>query len=215
MIPGSSLHTVAQRPVLVWRCDRPWLGISSSVHGGGIGLREWVFNATVIDDYDDPDPAKHIANLAGDLALSGTGTGLLTAVDVGHAVTAVDGGVHVTTTTGVGHPIWAAEELSEEQQAASLPGTINVVCWCPVRLAEGALVNAVATIAEAKAQALWESGVEGTGTVTDASVVLCPPSGDPESYGGPRSRVGACLARAVHASVRAGLRVESTRFVPG
>lgn len=204
VIPAAALRSVRRRPVLVWRCAQPWLAISSAVHGGGIGRRDWVLNATVESGYQHPDPDADVASMAAELGLTGTGTGMLTAVDVRHEVTALEGGVCATVTTGVGHPVWAAEPAATAERTG--PGTINAVCWSPVRLAESALVNAVATVAEAKAQALGEAGVDGTGTVTDAAVVLCPADGAAEIYGGPRSRVGAKLAKAVHAAVLAGLR---------
>jgi adenosylcobinamide hydrolase len=90
--------------------------------------------------------------------------------------------------------------------AATTPavGTINVVAFIPEPLSDAALVNAVATVTEAKAQALLEQGIDGTGTPTDAVCVLTPTHGPVERYGGPRSRLGAHLARAVHAAVTAG-----------
>ena len=208
MTPAPALHTLEERPVLVWRCPRPWLMISSAPSGGGLGTRDWILNATVPAGYDRPDPEDHIAEMAAALGLHGTGAGLLTAVDVRHEVTSLDGGVRTTVTTGVGQPTWAAEPERDRRVAESThpAGTINAVCWSPVRLSESALVNAVATVAEAKAQALFEAGVDGTGTCTDATVVACPADGPVEPYGGPRSRIGAALARSAHAGVRAGLR---------
>ncbi|MER7013899.1 adenosylcobinamide amidohydrolase [Saccharopolyspora sp. NPDC000359] len=209
--PSPVLHVVQDRPVLVWRCGNPWLAISSAPRGGGIGLRNWVLNATVPTNYDHPDPTAHAGELAAELDLRGEGIGLLTAVDVRHEITASDGGVQASVTTGANAPVWAAAPAEERAWA---PGTINAVCWSPIRLTEAALVNAVATVAEAKAQALAESGVPGTGTVTDATAVLCPAGGPAELYGGPRSRVGSALARAVHAAVTAGLRLENPRHIP-
>jgi len=92
----------------------------------------------------------------------------------------------------------------EPGSACAPPGTINVVAHLPARLSGAALVNAVATSAEAKAQALWELSVAATGTCTDATVLSCPADGPVEPYGGPRSTWGARLARAVHAAVTAG-----------
>lgn len=201
MIPEpAELSTVADRPVLVWRLARRLLVISSAPLGGGLGLRSWVVNATVGFDYDRPDPDRHLSEIAGSLGLAGSGVGLLTAVDVREEVTSLDSGVRATVTTGVTDPIWAAG--SGEPGRA---GTINAVCFSPLRLSEAALVNAVATVAEAKAQALAEAGIEGTGTCTDATALFCPPDGSEEAYGGPRSRVGAALARAVHTSVRTAI----------
>ncbi|MCP2260435.1 Adenosylcobinamide amidohydrolase [Streptoalloteichus tenebrarius] len=209
--PEPRLAWVAGRPLLVWRCDPPWLAISSGPHGGGLGPRHWVVNATVWRDYDRDDPDVHVAELAEELGLDGRGTGLLTAVDVRHAVSVADGGVRADVTTGVGYPVWAAAPPVEPPDRL-VAGTINAVCWLPVRLSDAALVNAVATVAEAKAQALFDAGVPGTGTCTDAVVLLCPATGPAESYGGPRSRVGSALARAVHQAVSAGLRVPHPRF---
>lgn len=208
------LHTLRSRPVLVWRLGTPMLAISSAVHGGGIGMRDWILNATVASGYDRDDPDAHVAEMAAELGLSGSGVGMLTAVDVRHEVTAVDEGVVGSVTTGVGYPIWASDpdaRVVSVRGRAMTPGTINAVCFSPVRLGEAALVNAVSTVAEAKAQALVQAGIEGTGTCTDAVVVLCPADGPVESYGGPRSRIGAALARVVHAAVTAGLRVEDPR----
>jgi adenosylcobinamide amidohydrolase len=189
-------------PVFAWRSAAPWLAVSSGVLGGGFGERSWVVNATVPKGYARLDPDRHLARIAAALGLTGDGIGLLTAVDVREVVWQEDGGVRVAVTTGIGaHPTWAAGPAWAPEQV----GTINAVCWLPVRLSPAALVNAVATVAEAKAQALFEAGVPGTGTPTDAVAVLCPPSGPEEPFGGPRSPVGGALARAVHGAIRARL----------
>jgi adenosylcobinamide amidohydrolase len=138
---------------------------------------------------------------------------MLTAVDVREVVDESEKGVRVSVTTGIGgYPTWAAapeptlDGAQRDTRDLHRAGTINAVCWLPVRLSEAALVNAVATVAEAKAQAMFEAGVPGTGTATDAIVLLCPTTGPVERFGGPRSAIGAPLARAVHAAVAAGLR---------
>lgn len=209
----------ARLPLLVWRLPGPVLAISSAPFGGGIGARRWVLNATVPSAYSRLDPAGHLAELARDLDLDGAGVGLLTAVDVRTAVTATDGGVTVTATVGLGHPTWAAAADGHLRRERPGAGTINVVAWLPVQMSASALVNAVATVTEAKAQALWECQIAATGTATDALCLACPlppgHSGDAaepiaaaseEAYGGPRSQWGARLARAVHAAVHAGTR---------
>jgi adenosylcobinamide hydrolase len=189
-------------PVLVWRLDKPWLALSSAVLGGGLGERHWVVNATVANTYAREDPDRHLAEIAAALGLAGPGLGFLTAVDVHEVEHRADGGVHVSVTTGIGaHPTWAAAPAEVPEPV----GTINAVCWLPRRMSEAALVNAVATVAEAKAQALFEAGVPGTGTPTDSVALLCPTTGAPEPFGGPRSPVGGALARAVHGAIRARL----------
>ncbi|MBG6139362.1 adenosylcobinamide amidohydrolase [Longispora fulva] len=176
--------------------------VSSGVHGGGLGVRDWVLNATVPMSYSRPDPSEHVGELAAGLGLTGPGVGLLTGVDVREVVSAADAGVTAHATVGLGSPAWAAAPDGHLRRMR--PGTINLVCFLPVRLSDAALVNAVATAAEAKAQAMWELGIEATGTASNASCLLCPVTGESEPYGGPRSVWGARLARAVHAAVLEG-----------
>ncbi|MBC8989899.1 adenosylcobinamide amidohydrolase [Micromonospora chalcea] len=196
-------------PLLVWRAETPLLAVGSAPLGGGIGVRGWVLNATVPMSYDRDDPAAHLAELAHGLGLGGPGVGLLTGVDVTEVVSRADGGVRVWATVGLGTPVWAAATeaaavVPEPAPPAQRVGTVNIVAYVPQRLGDAALVNAVATATEAKAQAIWELGLPATGTPTDAVTVLCPADGDPAPYGGPRSAWGAPLARAVHAAVRSG-----------
>ncbi|WBB76884.1 adenosylcobinamide amidohydrolase [Micromonospora sp. WMMD1128] len=196
-------------PLLVWRAATPLLAVGSAPLGGGIGVRGWVVNATVPMSYDRDDPAAHLAGLARDLDLDGPGVGLLTGVDVSEVVRRADGGVRVWATVGLGAPVWAAAPApaavtDPAAATARRVGTVNIVVYVPARLGDAALVNAVATATEAKAQAIWELGLPATGTATDAVTVLCPADGEPAPYGGPRSAWGAPLARAVHAAVRDG-----------
>jgi adenosylcobinamide amidohydrolase len=86
---------------------------------------------------------------------------------------------------------------------------VNVVVALPEPLRDAALVNLVATIAEAKAQAFADAGVPATGTPSDAVVVWCPtgpaPDDDRHRYGGPRSWWGSRVARATHTAISAGI----------
>jgi len=202
-------------PVLLWRPDGPHLAVSSAPLGGGIGLRRWVLNATVPMSYSRLDPDQHLMELAVRFGLDGPGVGLLTGVDVTRRVRTADGGVTVVATVGLGTPTWAAaaEDLQEDRHdlpekdmpgSGAPVGTINILARTPVRLSEAALVNAVATMTEAKTQALWDLGVKATGTPTDAVCLMCPPDGEPAPFGGPRSPWGARLARAVYEAVMQG-----------
>jgi adenosylcobinamide hydrolase len=194
-------------PLLIWRLPGPHLAISSGPLGGGIGVRGWVVNATVPLSYDRRDPEVHLAELATGLGLRGPGVGLMTALDVAEVAEAADGGVDVWATVGLGMPTWAA---APDQAPAGAVGTINIVVRVPARLSEAALVNTVATAAEAKAQALVELGIAATGTPTDATCVLCPPDGPAVGYGGPRSTWGSRIARAVHRAVLTGRAANPT-----
>ena len=189
--------------VLVYRFERALLGVSSAVVGGGIGERRWAFNAQVPSDYSREDVAAHIGELARTLSLEEEGVGMLTAAKVGRRERGTVEGVDAEVTTGLSHPTWAADT---EVDVTPRAGTINAIIFVPVRLSEGALVNAVATATEAKSQALFETGFPATGTASDAVALFCPLDGDVEHFGGPRSRWGARIARAVHQAVLLGAR---------
>jgi len=191
-------------PLLVWRLPGAFPTISSGPLGGGIGPRRWVINATVPMSYDRDDPDAHLAEMAVGLGLDGPGAGLMTGVDVGRLVETTDDGVRVWATVGLGKPILAA--APGELHEGVVVGTVNIIAWIPARLCDAALVNAVATVTEAKAQALTELGYAATGTATDAVCLVVAADGEPMQYGGPRSRWGAPLARAVHEAVLIGGR---------
>lgn len=181
--------------------------IASSPHGGGLGVRRWVVNAQVPASYGRRDPDHHLAKLAVSLGLPGRGVGMLTAADVRGYSGATDGGVEALATVGLGHPILAAAaDGADGVGPVSMVGTINVVVIIPERLSDAALVNAVATVTEAKAQALKDLRLNATGTATDACCILCPEDGRAHAFGGPRSLWGARLARAVHRAVLDGGR---------
>ena len=194
------------RPALVWELTDPARAIATTIVGGGIGMRRWLVNAEVSADYHHHDPTAHAAAIASELGLpTGLGSVFLTAAPVLKVVSADDDGTRCDATVGLSTPTWAA--VPEGAVSEWQPGTINLVCWVPTPMSDAALANLLATVTEAKVQALIEAGVPGTGTATDAVAVLCPPGGT-EPYGGPRSCWGARLARSVHAAVWAGLAPE-------
>jgi adenosylcobinamide amidohydrolase len=201
-------------PVLVWRFSSGVRAVASSVLGGGLGERWWITNATVGFQYAEADPAGHAARIAAGCGLGeASGVALLTAVDVAGFTAAADGGAEVVATTGLGAITWAAAPEGDFQEWR--PGTINVVAWVSEPLADAALVNLVATVTEAKVQALLAAGVDATGTPTDAVVVCCPaaPAVDDvdHRYGGPRSTWGSRMARAAHAAIAEGIERDRTR----
>lgn len=210
---------------LVWRFPTPRSVVSTAAVGGGVTTATWIANIGVVDDYRRTDLDEHVAELARMLALDGPGVALLTAADVAANRRHQDGGVAVDATVGVTKPTWAADapgafhrrvdgrwtpdtgfgRADDTADVAPAPGTINLVVQVPVPLHPGAAVNAVATATEAKTQALVHAGVPGTGTASDAVVIVHPMDGEEARFAGPRSRWGARIARATHAAVRAGV----------
>lgn len=198
-----------RRAALVWRASGPLTVLSSAAVGGGLTSPAWVLNVGVEKGYARTDLAAHVAELAAALGLGGEGCALLTAADVTQVRRAGSGGVEAWATVGVTKPTWAVRHAGEGDLDDHRPGTVNIVLSLPVPLTPSALVQAVGTATEAKAQALLEAGVPGTGTASDAVVVACPAPGGgpgaPVAFAGVRSPWGRHVAGAVHAGVAAGL----------
>jgi len=195
-----------QLTLLLWRFRQPLLVVASAPLGGGLGLREWVVNAQVPPSYARLDPEEHLTELASSNGLCRPGVGMLTAVDLRTTRRAVDGGAAVDVSVGLTVPTWAAAPDEAVDRASTSPGTINIVARVPERLSPAAMVNAVMSVTEAKAQALWEAGIPATGTASDAVCIACPADGPAQCFGGPRSHWGSRLARAVHRAVASGCR---------
>lgn len=181
--------------------------LSSAVLGGGlVPARSWL-NVTVPGDYSRTDPAADLAGRAARIGLSMPVVGMLTAVDVSRHERADHGAATVIATVGVGHALAAA---GTRPRAVPAPGTINLLVVVDEALDDAALAGAVQTAIEAKAQALADAGVRArnsaafaTGTATDAFCIAALPGGG-VPFAGPATRVGADIARAVFAAVRAG-----------
>ena len=199
-----------QLAALAWRLPSPVLAASTAACGGGLGLRHWVVNVQVPGGYSRVDLDQHLAEIACRTGLEGLGVGMFTAVDVRiHHAVEVDG-ARVVATVGVTHPAYAAAP-DANTGTVQLPGTINIVAAVPQRMSEAALLNLIATVTEAKCQALAERGVTGTGTPSDAVTVFCPPDGQPAPFGGPRSEWGARVAQAAHSAVLCALDTGAPR----
>lgn len=181
---------------------------SAVLNGGAVVARHWL-NLQVEHGYARTDPAAHLGEVARDLGLdAGAVVGMLTAADVGAAQRREHGPARAVATVGIGQPLAAA---GRRPRAVARVGTINLLVLVEEPLAVAALVGAVQTATEAKAQALADARVRArnhdgpaTGTATDAICVACPAGGAALPFAGPATAVGAAIARAVHGAVLAG-----------
>lgn len=202
-----TLHTGTNEEagVLVWTWPDTRWALSSAPVGGGLRTTRWILNVGVPANYSREDLSDHSNEVAHTLELEGRGITLFTAADLTRRQRSSIGSATVDATVGISHPTWAADPDSGWDPWR--PGTINLVIQVDRPLDDGAAVNAVITATEAKTQALLDQGIAGTGTASDAVVVVWPaPSAAPvERFAGPRSRVGREIAEAVYVAITAGL----------
>jgi adenosylcobinamide hydrolase len=185
--------------------------LSSAVLGGGLTTARHWLNLQVAHDYARTDPDAHLIEVAAANGLDPDEVvGMLTAADVRAGVHRDHGVASAVATVGIGQPLAAAG-----RRPRPLPrvGTINVLVVVRQALSDAALVTAVQTATEAKAQALADAGVRAlnhhgpaTGTATDAICIATPPGGE-VAFAGPATAVGAAIAHAVHGAVLSGARI--------
>lgn len=195
---------------LVHRFEDPRRCLSSAVVGGGLTDASAWLNLQVEHGYARMDPATHLEEEARRQGLDPARTiGMLTAADVRLVEERAHGAARVLATVGIGNPLAAA---GRRPRAVARVGTINVLVLVDEALTDAALVAAVQTATEAKAQALADAGVaatnhdgHATGTATDSVCIAAVP-GASVPFAGPATAVGASIARCVHGAVLAGAR---------
>lgn len=183
--------------------------LSSAVVGGGLReARVWL-NLQVPHGYARMDPDAHLREEMAARGLDPADTlGAMTAAAVADATEHEEpGAARVVATVGIGVPLAAAGRLLRSVPAVN---TINMLVLVEAPLTDAALVYAVQTATEAKAQALADAGIAArnhdgfaTGTATDSVCVAARP-GATEPFAGPMSPAGTAIARCVHAAVHEG-----------
>jgi adenosylcobinamide amidohydrolase len=116
-------------------------------------------------------------------------------------------GVEAVCLTTVG--LSNGERIGSRRHARGSTGTINTLVRISRPLADGALVEAISIVAEARTAAIVESrppqdGPAITGTGTDCIVVASPYGAEPERWAGLHTAVGEAIGAAVYRATRAG-----------
>ena len=188
--------------------DASWL---STGWRGGRRRADAAYSVTVPEDWRCDDVGEFVADRVADADFDPAEVHdgapvLLTGVAARHARAARLGPVVAVATAGVSNPA----ELPMEPPGGELPdgelvpGTVNVVAGTTRALDDGALANLVAVVAEAKAATLLDA-VGVPGTTSDAVVVASDPDGEPATFSGSATRVGAAARACVRESVSAAL----------
>lgn len=213
---------------LVARFARPQRMLSFAIARGGFTEAQEVAWCGVRDDeLRPPVDARHF--LATELAHAGLGdaVGLMTSASLdGHVdVTRSLGDIAVraVATVGLDNALRAGDPVEHDPPAA---GTINVLCCVSLPLADEALVETTAMVAEARTLAVLEGGVASrrsgrpaTGTGTDCIVVAAPRGAPGVAFAGKHTvlghLIGVAVADAVGQGVRAWLAAHGARHPAG
>lgn len=208
--------TVREGVLQLRRAGTRWL---STGWDGGFSGGPVAYNISVPEGWDHTDVEPYVRVRRGRAGFEADGPTLLTALDLEHARGARHGPVEVYATAGLSNPAALPIEPSTEtvgrqpDTGAELEGavddtdagTVNLVVGTDRALDDAAMGNLLAVAAEAKAATLLaETGF--TGTTTDAVVVACDPAGDPATFTGSATEVGAAARACVRDAVRASLR---------
>lgn len=191
----------------VLRLDHQGARWLSTGWDGGFSAADCAYNVTVPDGWNPADIDTYVRDRLDDAGFDGREVDpvLLTGVAQRHARLARCGPVEVVATVGLSNPAAlpmnpTGDALPEEP--GSVTGTVNVFVGTTRALDDAALSNLVAVAAEAKAATLLETA-GFPGTTTDAVVVAFDPTGEPSTYSGSATEVGAATRACVRDAVAA------------
>ena len=117
------------------------------------------------------------------------------------------GAVEATCLTTVG--LSNGERVGTRRASGPHAGTINTLVHVSVPLTDGAMVEAISIVAQARTAAVIEfqevqRGTAITGTGTDCIVIASPSRGEPVAWAGLHTDVGEAVGSAVYAATRDG-----------
>jgi len=193
--------TLGEGVLQIHRPETRWL---STGWDGGFLEADAAYNVSVPEGWDCEDLDSYIETRLD--SFEAPGPTLLTGVDMCHARAARCGPVVVFATVGLSNP--AALPLESGATAESAPvdsqpaGTVNLLVGTTRALEDGALANLVAVTAEAKAATLSKLAAF-PGTTSDAVVVATDPAGEPATFSGSATPVGAGARAAVRDALEA------------
>lgn len=176
--------------------------LASTMRNGGYWETDTILMMQVEEGYDNRDPENDMAEKLERLGLEGHTVGFMTAAHIRKALTTAEVEYHgvkavAVVTAGVVNTVMAGELLPDSIiRKLNKPGTINIVAAVDVSLEDAGFANAIITATEAKSAAMFDRGIRGTGTTSDA-VAIASPIGKGTKYAGTATDVGIAIARAV------------------
>jgi len=198
---------------LIARLGRPHPALSFAIVRGGFVETKTVAWCGVRNDELRP-PVDATLFLEQELARAGLddAVGLMTsaALDGYVDVTRSAAGLAVacTTTVGLDNALRAGDPIGRMPERV---GTINILCCASAPVADGALLEMLSLVAEARTMAVLESGVRSrqsglaaSGTGTDCIVVAAPCGAPVTGHAGKHTALGHLVGAAVGEAVARG-----------
>ena len=198
--------TVADGVLRIHRPGTRWL---STGWDGGFERAAAAYNVTVPEGWERTDLGAYIDERRERAGFTATGPTLLTGVEMHHARGARLDSAVAYATVGLSNPaVLPMEPTGTDEVPRDRPsriGTVNLVVGTTRCLNEAALATLLGVVVEAKtATLLAESGFSGT--TTDAVVVGSDETGEPATFAGSATPVGAAARACVREAVRASFR---------
>ena len=176
--------------------------LSSTILNGGLGSTDSVLMLQVSLHYDHADPVEDMRSMVKKLDLPADTVCFMTAAELDKAFCAREvehngSRALALLSAGISNAIRAGESSREGTVPHRQVGTINIMVITDRSLDDCGLVNAVMTVTEAKAAALQDHHIPGTGTTSDAVLVACPLDGERCLWSGSSSEHGIAMSMAV------------------
>ncbi|MHA1833482.1 MAG: bifunctional adenosylcobinamide hydrolase/alpha-ribazole phosphatase CbiS [Candidatus Baldrarchaeia archaeon] len=193
--------------------------LSSAVVNGGFTVSDTVVILQVHKNYSSEKPEEDLFEVYRKLKLKNNAIGFMTASNIKKVLTVSTKKVNNVkaisiATAGTSNAAFAGENPNTQTNDLNNKiGTINIISILNVPLQKTGLTNAVMTITEAKTAALWDHGIEATGTTSDA-VAIATPIGDGYKYAGTATDVGIAIAKSVREAVFNSIRKAGDKPCP-
>jgi iron complex transport system ATP-binding protein len=196
--------------------NRPLRTISNGVLGEGLRWCKNFCNFHVRKDYNSSNPKKDIIGWLRQAEISEYDTiGMMTAVNLEDMsiVKEMYEGVKIITviTAGVGNAVDITNNSVVDTRYHI--GTVNIMIFIEAHLTDGALVNAVQSVTEAKTKALVDlyikdaaTGTIATGTSTDSLLIAATQIGQPTPYAGSGTVIGKGIGMTVYKAMVEALK---------
>ncbi|MBM7602984.1 iron complex transport system ATP-binding protein [Metabacillus crassostreae] len=186
---------------------KPLRTISNAVLGEGLYWSRNFCNFHVPYNYNCSNPKQDIQNWLQQANISSYDTvGMMTAVILKDKSVIRENieGVEILSiiTAGVGN---AVDITHDHRDSSNKIGTVNIMVFLDAHLTDGALVNSIQSVTEAKTKAFYDLNIKdhntqtiATGTSTDSTLIASTQHGELTPYAGSGTSLGKAIGKVVY-----------------